>query len=54
MCCMDVLYVHCMRMYAYVCVYVCISGIYPSNFDVRLTAQKNSILVKFYFKGFWH
>ena len=39
--------------YVYVYLYVCIPGIHPSNFVVRLTAQKLN-LITFDFKAFWH
>ena len=39
--------------YVYVYLHVCIPGIHPSNFVVRLTAQKLN-LITFDFKAFWH
>ena len=39
--------------YVYVYLHVCIPGIHPRNFVVRLTAHKLN-LITFDFKAFWH
>ena len=41
-CFVCILYIVCIYMYVFMYIYIClcISGIYPSNFDFHLTAQK--------------
>ena len=53
---MSCMYIICKYTYVffvYMYIYMCIPGIHPSNFVVRLTAQKLN-LITFDFKAFWH